>query len=153
MSRTIRRPHPGRTAVYRFYDRRGALLYIGITNSPRHRFAQHADPRDGRPWWGQVDESRTTIEWYSTRNQALRVEEHSIKSELPMHNKVHHPAWGGTHVGERPTDRVARPIALAVVCGGLLLGSISGWWSVPIGPQVVLGFLMVVGLRTAFLRM
>lgn len=150
MRRTIRRPHPGRTAVYHFYDRYGALLYIGITNSPRHRFAQHADDKH---WWNMVDESRTAIQWYSTRNQALRVEERSIKVELPRYNKVHHPAWGGTYVGERPTDRVARPLALALTCGVLLCGSILDWWRIPIGPQVVLGFLVVMGVRTAFLRM
>lgn len=150
MPRTVRRPHPGRTAVYHFYGHGGALLYVGITNSPRHRFAQHADDKH---WWREVDVSRTTVEWYPTRDQALRVEEYSIKRELPRYNKVHHPAWGGTYVGERPADRVGRPVAVALVCGTLLLGSVIGWWEIPIGPQCALGFIMAWAGRVALLRM
>lgn len=143
------RPKQGFTVVYRLYGYGGRLLYIGITNSTVHRFAQHAAEKD---WWGEVDEDRTTLTPYPTRNQALRAEEYAIKGELPAYNKVHHPAWGGTYVGERPTSRVSNPFAVAAICLGLLAGSWLGWWWIPVGPQVALGFFALLAVRVGWLR-
>jgi predicted GIY-YIG superfamily endonuclease len=149
MFATTRRPKPGPTDVYRLYGRRGDLLYIGITNSTYHRFAQHAADKH---WWSQVDPARTTVTQYPTRNQALRAEEYAIKAELPAYNKVHHPAWGGTYVGERPASRVSSPFIAAAVCLGLLIGSwVGGWW-IPVGPQVALAFFAVLAIRLGWLR-
>lgn len=144
-----RTPKPGPTDVYRLYDYGGRLLYIGISNAPDLRFRQHADDKR---WWPYVDEERTKLTHYPTRDQALRAEEYAIKRELPMYNKVHHPAWGGTYVGERPTSQVSSPFAMAAVCLGLLAGSWLGWWWIAPGVQVALAFLAVIGIRVGWLR-
>lgn len=149
MYRYRARPKPGPTDVYRLYDHAGRLLYIGITNSVYHRMNQHADDKR---WWPEVDEERTEIVRYPTRDQALRAEEYAIKRELPRYNKVHHPAWGGTYVGERPTSRVSSPLVAAGVCAFLLAGSWLGWWWVPVGPQVALGFFALLAVRVGWLR-
>lgn len=50
---------PERTALYRLYDTRHQLLYVGITNDPRVRFATHAVDK---PWWPNV--VRRDVEWF-----------------------------------------------------------------------------------------
>ena len=73
--------HAGRTAVYWFHDDRGALLYVGITNSPKSRWAAHSHTQ---VWW---DEVRTrTIEWFDTRAEAAAVEARCIHQDMPIHN-------------------------------------------------------------------
>jgi predicted GIY-YIG superfamily endonuclease len=106
---------PGRTAVYRFYDRRGVLLYVGITNSPRHRFEQHAADKE---WWPAV--TGRTIEWCASRRAALEAEWFAIKNERPIHNKQHNDHYrGGSYV---PARGIARP-AFTMVVSGVLLGA------------------------------
>ena len=39
------------TALYRLYDDDGELLYVGITDSPGTRMAQH---KAQKAWWGDV---------------------------------------------------------------------------------------------------
>lgn len=74
-----------RTAVYRFFDKCGALLYVGMTDNPRRRFSAHTE----KPWWGQVDAARTTVAWYSTRELAAAAEHGAICAEKPLHNVMH----------------------------------------------------------------
>ncbi|WDZ87172.1 hypothetical protein [Micromonospora cathayae] len=73
------------TCLYRFFDRAGRLLYIGITVNPQSRFAAHSDDK---PWWPEVDHSRTRLVWFDTRPEAEKVELIAVRDERPLHNVV-----------------------------------------------------------------
>lgn len=73
--------HTGRTAVYRLYDKDGALLYVGITCNLNQRFRQHARHK---PWWPQV--ARKETEWHPARDAAARAELTAINAENPAYN-------------------------------------------------------------------
>ncbi|WP_329368794.1 GIY-YIG nuclease family protein [Streptomyces sp. NBC_00669] len=85
-----------RTALYRLHDEDAQLLYVGVTNDPKARFRQHA--RD-KPWWPRV--STREIEWFDTREEALRVESQAIIRELPRHNDAG-VQWPHHRLGEAP---------------------------------------------------
>ncbi|MFD1277406.1 hypothetical protein [Streptomyces kaempferi] len=88
---------PERTALYRFFDPDGTLLYVGITNSPSARFSQHA--RDAAlTWWPAAASSETS--WYTNRLEAALAEVRAIREEKPLHNKRH--ALDATRVSDRP---------------------------------------------------
>ena len=69
------------TAVYRLYAG-DVLLYVGVTNSLKTRFARHAK----NAWWQQV--TRKTIAWYGERYEALDAEAIAIRDEHPVHNAL-----------------------------------------------------------------
>lgn len=71
-------------ALYRFYDRSGRLLYIGITMDLGGRWGAHN--RD-KPWWREV--ASATVEHYPSREAVLAAEKAAIKAERPVHNVVH----------------------------------------------------------------
>ena len=66
-------------ALYRHYAADGTLLYVGITNSPKRRLAEHR-ARTGRTV------ARVDIEWFDSRAEALAVEREVIKAEAPRDN-------------------------------------------------------------------
>ena len=70
--------------LYRLYDGAGRLLYVGITNSPRHRFGQHAATK---VWWGQV--AVRELAYYPNRAAVEEAERYAIRRERPLHNVVH----------------------------------------------------------------
>ncbi|MEU4954317.1 GIY-YIG nuclease family protein [Streptomyces lavendulae] len=59
------------TAVYRLFNLEEALLYVGISVNPDRRFEEHSK---NKPWWNEVDPSRTVITWYRDRFAAAVVE-------------------------------------------------------------------------------
>lgn len=71
-------------ALYRFYDERGRLLYIGITGDVRARFRQHAD---SKAWWKQV--AVREIVHCRTRADLLAAEREAIIRERPRYNVIH----------------------------------------------------------------
>ena len=71
------------TAVYRFYDAAGALLYVGISRNLVARWAQHEVEKT---WWSAV--ARKTVTMYGSRREAEIAEGHAIRSESPLHNKA-----------------------------------------------------------------
>lgn len=75
-----------RTALYRFYDKGGALLYVGITANLDERFAHH---ERFKPWWPQVAKKR--VEWFDSRPPALVAELAAIKAERPLYNVIGTP--------------------------------------------------------------
>lgn len=79
----------GRTAVYRFHEEGGLLLYVGITNDPHVRWDAH---ERGKSWWSAV--ATRTIEWFPTRREALAVEAEAIRTEAPRHNLRLNPIAG-----------------------------------------------------------
>lgn len=70
-----------RTALYRFYDTRETLLYVGITNDPWRRWRQHVAQK---PWYPQV--KHQAITWYDTEPQARKAEKRPIRTEAPAFN-------------------------------------------------------------------
>lgn len=90
-----------RTALYRFFDADGALLYIGITVNVEQRWAEH---ERSKPWWPQVVEKR--VEWFDTRTLALIAELAAIKGERPVHNVAGAP---GAYEGRPLAANEVRP--------------------------------------------
>jgi len=74
------RPH----TLYRFFDHRGELLYIGVSAALLNRLNQH---RESRPWW--CDVANVDLEHFETREEAFDAERNAIVVEKPTHN-VHH---------------------------------------------------------------
>lgn len=90
-------PDQGRTALYRLYDGAGVLLYIGISTVPGRRYNEHRWSRD-KTWRGDI--ASYTAEWLETREAAETAEIKAIRSEIPLHNRMHHPdcdsePWSG----------------------------------------------------------
>jgi predicted GIY-YIG superfamily endonuclease len=75
--------------LYRFFDARGTLLYVGITDDPRARWSGHAHKARHKEnaWWHQVHIVHT--EWLPTRAEAEAAEIISIRHEHPVHNSAH----------------------------------------------------------------
>ena len=70
-----------RTALYRFYDSQGKLLYVGITNDPWRRWREHVL---AKPWYPQVKHQAVT--WYDAEWQARKAETRAIRTERPEFN-------------------------------------------------------------------
>lgn len=79
-----------RTALYRFYDGAGDLLYVGISVRPWSRWKQHKGQKD----WAE-DVATSTMEWFDTRKAALNAEREAIVTEEPRYNVVHNSRRAG----------------------------------------------------------
>lgn len=73
-----------RTAVYRLFDERGIILYIGVTDHPKRRWGTHASTKE---WWPQVHTKK--LVWFESRDEALAAERAAIFDEEPVHNVRH----------------------------------------------------------------
>ncbi|WP_052432812.1 GIY-YIG nuclease family protein [Streptacidiphilus carbonis] len=78
----INRTNDEEVALYRFFDREGQVLYIGICLEPAKRWYSHAD----RSWWRNVTSYKVT--WYPSRSEAALAEGKAIAAERPKHNVV-----------------------------------------------------------------
>lgn len=67
--------------LYRHFDAKGKLLYVGISLSATYRLSQH---KQASPWFGEI--ARVEIEKCETRAQALEKERVAIVEEKPTHN-------------------------------------------------------------------
>jgi hypothetical protein len=79
-----RNPDLQPTDLYRYYDARGTLLYVGISKSAVARAMQHERLS---PWWGRW--AVMLREAFPTRDLALEAERHAIRTEHPRHNIAH----------------------------------------------------------------
>ena len=70
-----------RTALYRFFDTTGRLMYVGVAFDPEVRWKEHAT---FKPWWPDV--ARKDVEWHDSRTAALKAEADAISAERPMYN-------------------------------------------------------------------
>lgn len=131
--------------MYQLYPALGGHLYIGISNSPRHRFAQHAEDK---AWWGQVDMSRTKVTWYATRKKALKVERRMIRRYQPVHNVQHNPRRGDLRPRFGQEGWVVpwsfRWRFLGTVAALVGVGGVLDWWPLP-----ALVFLLVAVISPA----
>lgn len=73
-----------RCALYRHFDAKGVLLYVGISDNPAARSDQH---KAHSPWFTFSNE--TTVEWFETRKQADTAERKAIADERPVFNTAH----------------------------------------------------------------
>ncbi|WP_136244883.1 GIY-YIG nuclease family protein [Mycobacterium intracellulare] len=72
-----------RHVLYRFYNAREELLYIGITRHPMARFRSH---QKDKTWWPEV--AAITVENHASRNQLMIAERRAIMAEKPLYNKA-----------------------------------------------------------------
>jgi predicted GIY-YIG superfamily endonuclease len=68
------------TALYRFFDAEGGLLYIGITASVPSRISEHSR----KAWCWQA--ASVTLDWYPSASLARAAERIAIQTEQPRHN-------------------------------------------------------------------
>lgn len=78
------------TALYRFYDPDGRLLYVGITANLAQRWEDHSAEKF---WWPRV--ARRTVVLYGSRKDALDAESIAIVKESPIHNVAGQPPARG----------------------------------------------------------
>lgn len=71
------------TAIYRLFDSEGRLLYVGISDRPEVRWAEHALDKN---WWHLV--ARKSTDWLPTRSAALAAEAEATKNERPVFNAI-----------------------------------------------------------------
>ncbi len=75
------------TWVYRFFDRAGVLLYVGVTNQCAKRFDQHGRER---LWWREV---AVVEDHFDTREEAEAHERELIRTSMPRYNAAGNPLW------------------------------------------------------------
>lgn len=82
---------PGQTQVshylYRLYNDKDELLYIGISKSAIHRLHQHLETQ---PWAEQI--AKQTIERFASRQKLESAERKAILKEKPKHNITYNDA-------------------------------------------------------------
>lgn len=84
-----------RTALYRLYDSKGSLLYVGITADPEARWKGHSHSVRSSAWWPQV--AKKSIEWFPSRLAAYEAETKAIQTEKPIHNRAMRSDGRGFH--------------------------------------------------------
>lgn len=87
--------------LYRVYDRRGRLLYVGQTKDFRTRIRAHSN---GSAWFRFA--AFTTQRHYEARDDAIDAETEAIRNEHPRHNIAQSPT--------RPRRRRPHPVLRAV---------------------------------------
>lgn len=85
-----------RTVLYRHFDADGLLLYVGITNNPTRRLAEH---KCRAIWRNEID--RVDVKWIGDRADALEAEAKAIREERPIFN-------GGASKDYTPTGDALR---------------------------------------------
>ena len=102
-----------RTALYRFYDADGDLLYVGVSVTPWSRWKQHKGQKD---WAEEV--ATTAVEWHDSRPEALAAEKAAIIAEEPRYN-VQHSVIRQESAAPVPALYVG---AVCTVCGRVIQG-------------------------------
>jgi len=72
-----------KTTLYRYFDSKGQLLYVGITKNQFDRLNQHSRNSTWMPFIASA-----TFHHFETREEALRAETKAIATELPKFNKA-----------------------------------------------------------------
>lgn len=75
------------TELYRYFDKDGRLLYVGVSLNTLQRAIQHRGSAD---WWAMAE--RIEIKRYRTRKLAFAAERRAIKRERPQFNTIHQPS-------------------------------------------------------------
>lgn len=75
-------------SVYLYYDKRGLLIYVGITSRGVQRQRQHNADKE---WWKYV--TRQEVAHFQTRKAALLRERELIQKHRPPFNRQHNPTY------------------------------------------------------------
>jgi len=94
--------NPRHCALYRFFDDRNSLLYVGVSLTVLHRFASHGNA----PWFQAV--RRIEIEWHADRALALAAERAAIVNEKPRYNRAHN--GGGMWEAVERQEQIAKAL-------------------------------------------
>lgn len=79
--------HGKGNVVYRFFNSRGQLLYVGVTKNLGARCSNHCT----KPWWPEV--AFVSIDnMFKSRKQAEFFEKQAIEREHPVYNCMHNVA-------------------------------------------------------------
>lgn len=108
------------TAVYRFYDSDGQLLYVGISHRLNGRLSAHKRTKP----WQQV--ARIDLEHHSTRHEAASAELHAIRTEKPLWNIAHNA--GNRQPAAMPDIGTQREMSSG------RNGGLVGWFLLVMGP-------------------
>jgi len=73
-------------SLYRHFDKRGRLLYVGVSKNAIARIRGHKNAS----WYSKI--SNVTIEHFEHRVDALAAEQEAIHAESPIHNKQRYVA-------------------------------------------------------------
>lgn len=82
---------PCPTSVYRYYDRHGLLIYVGITKQGIGRNRQHNGKAE---WWQHV--VRQEVDHYDSRPAAAKCEKELIGAFRPPFNKQYNADYAAT---------------------------------------------------------
>ena len=114
MSDLNRQQKNGPTELYRHFDAKGQLLYVGISLSTVKRLGEH---RCDSGWTKKI--TTITIERFKTRRLALDAERAAVQREHPLHNvtgKLRGYRHGGSTEVPRQAWRVAVDAVMAEHC-------------------------------------
>jgi predicted GIY-YIG superfamily endonuclease len=89
--------HVRKGYLYRLFDARGRLLYVGISLDPDRRVQQHRRTKS----WGSAIHLVKTKE-YPTIGHAMEAEKQAIENEAPIHNVMYNT------VAPMPKSRMSR---------------------------------------------
>ncbi|MYX88449.1 MULTISPECIES: GntR family transcriptional regulator [unclassified Streptomyces] len=117
------------TGLYRLFGSDERLLYVGVSNNPGVRWAQHSEEKE---WWDQVDNH--TVHWFRSRLEAETAERVAIEVERPLYNHLHAAPdaftqdwWTSARLDRRAklslSRQIAQIISTAIEDGLLPLGS------------------------------
>lgn len=98
-----------RTNLYRLFNDKHHLLYVGISTSAIARLSQHLGDKE---WAHEI--AHVSVEHFDTREQAAEAERQAIRTEHPKYNVAHNVgarrAAAALLEFEWPCDACARPI-------------------------------------------
>lgn len=76
-----------RTGLYRVYDAKTRLLYVGISDNPLYRTQTHSVRS---PWWFMAD--AWSVQDFATREEAEKAEFAAARDEGPLYN-INYNEW------------------------------------------------------------
>lgn len=86
----------GRTALYRIYDAKTRLLYVGISEDPAVRLRAHKTSAG----WSYLARS-WSCEWFTTRGLAMSAEFRAVEGEGPLFNGDFADCFQGSAIDAR----------------------------------------------------
>lgn len=121
------------TCVYRYFDHRGKLIYVGASVNLDVRHQEHVD---GAEWWWKV--VRREVTWYPNRPEALAEEKRAQAEERPSDNtrgvgkQYYTPRvkeHAVLHASRRRDERRALFARLEMMDGRVSGEGEKGWWT------------------------
>lgn len=133
------------TALYRFYDGAGRLLYVGITHALERRWQAH---KQNQLWWLEV--ARKEHIWLPNRAEAEAAESKAIRTENPLWDKSLAPSRGETwydNPRKDPREELLVSEAAEKIRRAVQSGAFPPWSFLP--TTKALGNLLNVSIRAA----